>query len=56
MQRQKRKPQGGKQLISDRTLHLAMQNFDPEHGVVPGPFGPKEALSTLVFIIVPGEV
>jgi hypothetical protein len=33
-----------------------LRSIPPVRNVVPGPFGPKEVPSTLVFVIVPGEV
>ena len=33
-----------------------LRSLPPVKNAVPGPFGPKEAPSTLVFVIVPGEV
>jgi len=33
-----------------------MRSLPPVKNAVPGPFGPKETPSTLVFVIVPGEV
>jgi hypothetical protein len=33
-----------------------LQSLPPVKNAVPGPFGPKETPSTLVFVIVPGEV
>ncbi len=33
-----------------------LRSLPPVKNAVPGPFGPKEIPSTLVFVIVPGEV
>ncbi len=33
-----------------------LKSLPPVKHAVPGPFGPKEVPSTLVFVIVPGEI
>ena len=33
-----------------------LRSLPPIKNAVPGPFGPKEVPSTLVFVVVPGEV
>jgi hypothetical protein len=33
-----------------------LRSLPPVKNAVPGPFGPKEVPSTLVFVIVPGDV
>jgi hypothetical protein len=33
-----------------------LRSLPPIKNAVPGPFGPKEVPSTLVFVIVPGDV
>jgi len=45
-------------LTADHAEAIAayLQSLPPVKNAVPGPFGPKETPSTLVFVIVPGEV
>ena len=50
--------QGLSHLTSDdaRAIVAYLRSLPPVKNAVPGPFGPKEIPSTLVFVIVPGEV
>src|SRR6202046_2798467 len=39
-----------------RAIVAYLRSLPPVKNAIPGPFGPKETPSTLVFVIVPGEV
>jgi hypothetical protein len=39
-----------------QVIAASLKSLPPVRNAVPGPFGPKDAPSTLVFVIVPGEV
>jgi hypothetical protein len=50
--------QGLSRLSSDdaHAIVAYLRSLPPVKNAVPGPFGPKEISTTLVFTIVPGEV